>query len=106
MNRRINALYLRAKGDGQCLMTQADTKQRQRAVMTGGDQINGDAGIFGYAGARRNDQTLRLAGDNIGHAAGVIAPDFNLSPEIRQKMPQIPCKTVVIIDQDEHAASF
>ena len=74
--------------------------------MAGGDQVNGDAGIFGYAGARRNDHTLRLAGQNIGHGAGVIAPDFNLSPEIRQKMPQIPCKTVVIIDQDKHAASF
>ena len=50
--------------------------------MTGGDQINGNAGILGYAGARRNDHSLRLAGDNIGRGAGVIAPDFNLSPEI------------------------
>ena len=48
-----------------------------------------------------DDNPFWIAGNHVISRHRVIAQNFDLSAEIRQEMPQIPCEAVVIIDQNE-----
>ncbi len=105
MNRRIKTLDAPAKGSGKRLMAETDAKHWNPAPGSA-DEINGDAGIFRRAGTGRDDDPLWRGIQNFDNCRGVIADDLDLGTKIGQKMPQIPCKTVVIIDQGKHVTSL
>ena len=101
MHWRINALDLGTKGRSKRLMTKTNAKKGRSGVFGGADQIHRHAGILRRSRAGRNNDAFQIAGNHLIGRHRVIAQNFDFGAKIRQEMPQIPGKAVIIIDQNE-----
>lgn len=88
------------------LMAQAHAKQRRSSSGARGHQGDTDTGVVGCAWSGRNEKAMRAAAHCRFHIDRVVANDFHLSVEFQQVVDQIESETVVIIDNEDHAAAL
>ena len=90
------------KGLPQGLMAQTNP-QKGNVVFSGiTHQRNADAGVFGGARARGNDDGFGGQGVNIGQRNGIIAHHMDARANHLNIMNQIVNKTVIVINKQNH----
>ena len=103
MDRRVDTAKRAAECGGKRLMPETDAKNG-RGAGGGADQLDCNSGILRRPGAGRQHQPLGCTGQNLVRRCRVIAHDLDLGTKVRQEVPQVPGKAVVVVDQDEHCA--
>jgi hypothetical protein len=92
-----SAHHFAAKCRANCLVSQADAKNREFAREPA-NQLNADAGVLRRAGTRRNHNALRLAARNFLHGNFVVAVDFNVATQLAEILRQVIGKRIVVVD--------
>src|SRR5580765_1477298 len=96
--------YLSAEGLADRLVAEANAEERH-AAREPRDQPQGDAGIVGRPGTRREHDVGRRERRDFVDGNLVVAKHPHLGPELAQVLRQVVSERVVVVDQRDHAAS-
>src|SRR5512135_3122457 len=74
-----------------------------RAELT--DELDRNAGLLGPSGTRRNDDAAGIEPLHFLHRDVIVSPDDDIPRELSQKLHQIECEGIVIVDHEDHRSS-
>ena len=69
---------------------------------TDADKVKRDSGPVGIAGAGRDDDALRPHSQGFSGGQNVIPSNFNLGSQLPEKVIEVVCKAVVVVDEKKH----
>jgi len=84
------------------LVAEAHAEQRAFLGGAGGDQVEADTRLVRRAGAGRDQEALRTAGEGFGRGQRIVAHHFHLGAQFHDVMDQVPGEAVVIVDDEDH----
>ncbi len=84
------------------LMTEADAKDRD-SLTEDLNEFDADAGVFGPAGSRRNHDAVRIEFTEFSDTHAIVPHDANILATCAQKLDEVECERIVIIDDDDHS---
>ena len=94
-----------AEGLPDRLMAKADAEQRDSALGRGGDGVEADAGPVGIAGAGRQHDAIGTQIKRLCHRQCVITFHHDFRAQFAEEMDEVVGETVIVIDQQQHAAT-
>jgi len=97
--RRLN--HSAAERLADALMPEADAEDWQVAG-TDADEFKRNSSPVGIAGAWRNDDALRPHSQCFSGGQNVIPSDFDFDSQFPEKVIEVVCKAVVIVDEKKH----
>jgi len=97
----LGANHLPAESSANCLVSQADTKQRNFAGEVP-DQFDADASVLWGAGAGRNDNALGTHRFNVTNFYLIVAAHLNQRAQFADVLDQVVSKRIVVIEDEDH----
>src|SRR5262245_49012511 len=101
VHQRARAHHTPAEGLADALVPEADAEHRDAALREGADRGDGDAGVGRPARARRDDERVGRAREQLGHGRDVVADDLDVRAELAQVLDEVVREGVVVIDHQQ-----
>ena len=101
---RSDPADLVATGDGDGLVAEADSEQWPSLIDAGGGKSDRNAGRFGRAWPRRDQQSIKVAGQCLADGDGIVALDPQVGAQPLQIVDEREGEAVEIVDNQDSGA--